>query len=76
MLEITSDERPLTRTDSSTSSKPTLHKSVDVYRLGPLKWTSYEDALQEVRDLGCGLRELGAGTRSDGQYFGFYASTS
>lgn len=76
VLEVTSDTRPLTRTDSSTSSKPSLQKSTEVYRLSPLKWISCEEALQEVRDLGCGLRQLGAGTRSDGQYFGFYASTS
>ncbi|KAL1412263.1 long-chain fatty acid-CoA ligase [Vanrija albida] len=72
----TEEIKILTRTDSSTSSKPSLRKPVELFTLSPYEWTSYEQALQDVRDLGCGLRTIGAGDKREGQYFGIYAPTS
>lgn len=71
----TEEIKILTRTDSSTSSKPSLRRPVELFTLSPYEWISYEQALQEVRDLGCGLRTIGAGDRREGQYFGIYAPT-
>ncbi|GMK57871.1 hypothetical protein CspeluHIS016_0407050 [Cutaneotrichosporon spelunceum] len=51
-----------------------VDKDWTYYKLTPLEWISYEESLQEVRDIGSGLRELGVGGE-DETFFNIYAST-
>ncbi|WOO80640.1 Long-chain-fatty-acid--CoA ligase 2 [Vanrija pseudolonga] len=50
-------------------------KKWSYFKLSPLDWISYDDALREVRELGSGLREHGIGGKEE-QFFNIYAATS
>lgn len=61
---------------SGRSAPKPVGQTGERYRLSPLQWLSYADALQEVRDLGSGLRELGFGTHGQKGFFSLYSATS
>ncbi|BEJ12845.1 hypothetical protein CspHIS471_0300190 [Cutaneotrichosporon sp. HIS471] len=71
-------ERTITETKRITkivNGKETkVDKNWTYFKLTPLEWISYEEALQDVRDIGSGLRELGLGGE-DETFFNIYAST-
>lgn len=50
-------------------------KKWSYFKLSPLDWISYDDALKDVRVLGSGLREHGIGGKGE-QFFNIYAATS
>lgn len=60
----------------STSTTSKSVKSNEKLRLSPYRWLSHTQALQEVRDLGSGLRQMGAGTRSAKGFFAIYSVSS
>lgn len=71
-------ERTITETKEITKmvngQETKVNKDWTYFKLTPLEWISYEQTLQEVRDIGSGLRELGLGGE-DETFFNIYAST-
>jgi long-chain acyl-CoA synthetase len=61
---------------SRTTSTGKSTRSKERFRLSPYRWLSYSEALQEARDLGSGLRELGAGNPTSGDFFAVYSVSS
>jgi len=88
VLEVYNEppESPVTSSNMSTysgktgSTSTTWSKSSAKYTekllLSPYRWMTHNQALQEVRDLGSGLRELGAGNRSSRGFFAIYSVSS
>lgn len=52
----------------------TIKKKWQYFKLTPLSWISYDELLQQVREIGSGLRALGVGG-PDETFFNIYAST-
>lgn len=72
-------ERTITETKEVTKivngEETKVNKDWTYYKLTPLEWISYEQALQDARDIGSGLRELGVGGEGE-TFFNIYSQTS
>lgn len=51
-------------------------KTWTYFKLKPFEWISYNEMLQQVKEVGSGLRELGVGENDKKSFFNIYASTS
>lgn len=52
-----------------------VDKEWSYFKLTPYDWMSYDEALQDIKDIGSGLRHLGSGG-PDETFFNIYGSTS
>jgi len=51
-------------------------KKWEYYELGAFEWVSFEGLLSRVRDVGCGMRELGVGSEEGKKgFFNIYGQT-
>lgn len=73
ILGMIDEEKEVTKMVGGKETK--TKKKWSYFKLSPLNWITYEDALSEARDIGSGLRELGVA--GDGEtFFNIYAQTS
>lgn len=72
-------ERMITETKKVTKivngQETQVDKDWQYFKLTPLEWLSYADSLQDIKDIGSGLRELGSGGPGE-TFFNIYAGTS
>jgi hypothetical protein len=71
--KIISEEKEVTKVVGGKEEKQ--KKTWNYFKLKPFDWMTYEQALTRVREIGSGLRKLGAASEGE-TYFNIYASTS
>lgn len=52
-----------------------VDKEWEYFKMTPLEWLSYDESLQDIKNIGSGLRKLGSGSE-DETFFNIYAATS
>ena len=73
--KIVSEEKEVTKKVGGKEEKSM--KTWSYYQLKTFDWMTYEEALLKVKEIGSGLRELGAGEAGgENSFFNIYASTS
>lgn len=73
ILGMIHEEKEITKMVGGKEEK--IKKKWSYFKLSPLSWISYEDALAETRDIGSGMRELGVGGEGE-TFFNIYGQTS
>jgi long-chain acyl-CoA synthetase len=67
------EEKEITKTVGG--KQETTTKKWSYYKLSPLSWMTYQEALEETRLIGSGLRALGVGGEGE-TFFNIYGQTS
>ncbi|WVR06835.1 hypothetical protein IAU60_003871 [Kwoniella sp. DSM 27419] len=71
---IISEEKEVTK---MVGGKPEKQKKTwNYFKLSPYNWLTYEEALQRVKEIGAGLRELGVDDNREEKFFNIYGQTS
>ncbi|WWD03296.1 hypothetical protein V865_001347 [Kwoniella europaea PYCC6329] len=71
---IISEEKEVTKMVGGKETKQ--KKTWNYFKLTPYEWMTYEEALQRVKEIGAGLRELGIEDKRENKFFNIYAQTS
>ena len=72
--KIISEDKEVTKVVGGKEEKTT--KTWNYFQLKPFDWMSYEESLVRIKEIGSGLRELGAAEIGNDSFFNIYASTS
>lgn len=73
IVDTINEEKEITRVVNGKEEK--AMKKWQYFKLSPLSWISYEEALEDTRNIGSGLRHYGLGGENE-TFFNIYAQTS
>ncbi|WVQ99649.1 hypothetical protein IAU59_006788 [Kwoniella sp. CBS 9459] len=71
---VISEDKEVTKMVGGKPQKQT--KTWNYFKLSPFNWMTYEEALQRVKDIGAGLRELEGDDSREQKFFNIYGQTS
>ncbi|WVW84190.1 hypothetical protein I302_106220 [Kwoniella bestiolae CBS 10118] len=72
--KIISEEKEVTKMVGGKETKQ--KKTWNYFKLSPYEWMTYNEALQRVKEIGAGLRELGVEDKRTDKFFNIYGQTS
>jgi len=76
IIRTTTESKQIPKTDPNTGEETMQEKKWEYYELGAFQWVSFEGLLSRVRDVGCGMRELGVGSEEGKKgFFNIYGQT-